>query len=82
MPFFSRLAPLDSSISTDMAVGELVEAGGKSRAEEQAWGWQEMKCRQKGGTRPVTDICMTVNKSSDGSHGESLPQDPSGSHHS
>jgi hypothetical protein len=31
MPF-SRLAPLGSSFSTDMAVGELTEAGGKSRA--------------------------------------------------
>jgi hypothetical protein len=37
MPF-SRLAALGSSFSTDMAMGELVEAGGKSRAEGQAWG--------------------------------------------
>jgi hypothetical protein len=37
MPF-SRLAPLGSSFSTNMAVGELIEAGGKFRAEGQAWG--------------------------------------------
>jgi hypothetical protein len=42
---FSRLA---SSFSTDIAVGELVEAGGKSRVEGQAWGKAGDKVSKKG----------------------------------
>jgi len=45
MPF-SRLP--GSSFSRDMAVGELVEAGGKSRAEGQAWGTAGDKVSKKG----------------------------------
>jgi len=47
-----------------MAVGELVEAGGRSRAEEWAWGTAGDKCRKKSGTRRATDIYMTVNQKS------------------
>jgi hypothetical protein len=58
MPF-SRLGPLDSSFSTDMAVGELVDADGKSGAEEQTWGMAGNEVLKKGGTSAAADIYMT-----------------------
>jgi hypothetical protein len=61
MPF-SRLAPLGSSFSTNMAVGELIEAGGRFRAEGQAWGTVGDEVSKKDGTRLATDIYITVNK--------------------
>jgi hypothetical protein len=63
MPF-SRLGPLDSSFSTDMAVGELVEAGGKSRAEGQTWEMAGDEVSKKGRHKTSNRHLqyMTVNK--------------------
>jgi hypothetical protein len=47
MPF-SRLGPLDSSFSTDMAVGELVDPVGKPRAVGQTWGMAGDEVSKKG----------------------------------
>jgi hypothetical protein len=57
MPSSSKLAPLRSSFSADIAMGELVKAGGKSRAEGEACTVGD-EVPKKGGTGPATDIYM------------------------
>jgi hypothetical protein len=56
MPF-SRVAALGSSSSTDMAVGELVDAGGRYMAEGQAWGTAGDEVSKKGRHR-TSNKCL------------------------